>query len=276
MLHSKNTCEYPTMLRLKLQFFAEGAGDGGSAGGDSGGTDTAPAGGDGGSSGTKSEKTYTTEDRDAVAKQYGLIPHDAVKTRYKSKFDKAARYDSMATHMGAVAERFGVSLDDPEGLAKAILGDRSRIKSRALEMGVSEDVAETVIDAEITKAKEAARVRREEFDRMNQEEAAVREIYSSFDFAKESENKAFKALVDGGLPMKEAYEMTHHAELTRKAIADAVAQAKADALAEYQANAERPVEGASGQSRANAPTDVSGLKGKALDEFLENFPRRMR
>lgn len=275
-MHSKNTCEDSAMLRLKLQFFAEGAGDGGGSAGESGGTETEPAGGGENSSSTTSEKTYTTEDRDAVAKQYGLIPHDAVKTRYKSKFDKAARYDSMTTHMGAVAERYGVSLDDPEGLAKAILGDRSRIKSKAMEMGVSEDVAETVIDAEITKAKEAARVRREEFDRMNQEEAAVKEIYSSFDFAKESENKAFKALVDGGMSMREAYEMTHHAELTRKAIADAVAQAKEEALAEYRSNAERPVEGGSGHSRANSSTDVSGLKGKALDEFLENFPRKIR
>ena len=277
-MHSIQTCEEPTMLRLSLQYFAEGAGDGGGgSAADSGSGGEVPAGDEVGAANTEaSGKTYTQEDAAAVARQFHLIPHNAVQDRYRSKFDKAGKYDSMATHMGAVAEHFGVSLDDPEGLAKAILGDKSRIKSKARDLGVSEDVAETVVEAEITKAREAARVRREEFDRMSSEETALREIYSSFDFAKESENKAFKALVNGGMSMKDAYEMTHHAEMTKKAIAAAVAQAKAEALAEFQANAGRPAEGASNHTNGDSPTDVSKLHGAALDAFLESFPSRMR
>ncbi|MBQ5725266.1 MAG: hypothetical protein IIV80_03825 [Clostridia bacterium] len=279
-MHERTRCDETPMLRLSLQFFAEGgAGDGGgSGGGDSGAASASPAGESGAGSATNESggKTYTQEDRDAVAKQFGLIPHDAVKSRYKAKFDKAGKYDQMASHLGAVAERYGVSLDDPEGLAKAILNDGDKVRAKAVQMGVSEDVARGIVSTEtenaITRAKEAARVRREEFSRMAQEEAAVKETYPDFDFDAEAENKAFKKLVDGGYSMKDAYEITHRAELTEKAIAAAVEQAKAAALEEYRANAARPAEGASGSTPGtDVPTNYKGMTDAELKKAEKKF-----
>lgn len=282
MLHLENNeWERTRLLRIGLQFFAEG--DGGADGGadtGAGGEATPPAGGDGAAESNTQptgSKTYTQEDAAAVAKQFGMIPHGAVKDRYKSTFDKAGKYDAVTTHMGAVAERYGVSLDDPEGLAKAILTDANLVKAKATEMGVTEEVARSVVAADaqnaMIRAREAERVRQEEFSRMANEEKAVREAYPTFDFNKASGNPAFKALVDSGLDMKTAYEMSHHAELTAAAISIAREQAKAEARAEIEANANRPKEGAAGQT-GNSPTNVSELHGAALDKFLESYLSR--
>ena len=266
------------MLRLSLQFFAEGAAEGG-VGGNEGGGEAAPAGenitetsatqGD-----TGKGKTYTPEEVADVAKQAKLIPHNAVKDRFKSTFDKADKYDSMQTHMGAVAERYGVSLDDPEGLAKAILNDTARVRAKATELGVSEEVAKSIVEADavaaMNRAVESARVRQQEYARMAEEEAEVKAAYPTFDFSKAAKNRAFKTLVDNGLSMKEAYEMSHHAELTAAAIAAAREQAKAEAKAEFEASANRPSEGATRQT-ASSPIDPSKLHGAALDAFLESF-----
>ena len=270
--------ERDPLLRLSLQFFAEGAAEGG-AEGSAGGGEASPAGeGSTDTSTTQTDvgggKTYSPEEVAAVAKQAKMIPHNAVRDRFKSTFDKADKYDAMLSHMGAVSERYGVSLDDPAGLAQAILNDKALIKAKATELGVTEEIATSLVAADATnaiaRAKEADRVRREEFGRMADQEKAVKDAYPHFDLSKASENPAFKALVDSGLDMKSAYEMSHHAELTTAAIAAAKEQAKAEARAELEAAAGRPGEGATRHS-GNAPTDVSKLQGKELDAFLESF-----
>jgi hypothetical protein len=283
MQHLEKLCEQRKLLRLSLQFFAEGSGDGGGAATEAtGGNETAPAGGGEVSTDTQkseaTEKVYSPEEVAAVAKQAHLIPHNAVKERYKRTFDNADKYNALSTHMRAVAEKYGVSLEEPEKLARAIMTDPAIVKAKASEMGVSNDVAQTMIEADVTNAinsaREKDRVQQEEFDRMSREEGEVKQTYPTFDFDKASQNPAFKVMVDNGIPMKTAYEMSHHAELTQAAITAAVKQARAEALAEARAAAERPREGAAGHKTGNAPTDVSKLHGAALDAFLESFTSR--
>lgn len=281
MMHLKNSdVELPCLLRLPLQFFAEGN-EGSGADMSTGSGEAAPA-GDGGTETTTTGdagavKTYTPEEVAAVAKQAKLIPHNAVKDRYKSTFDKADKYDAMLTHLGAVAEKYGVSAEDPEGLARAILSNKDAVRVKAAELGVTDEVAKSLLEADavnaINKARESARVRQEEYTRMSEEEAAVKAVYPTFDFSKAAGNRAFKTLVDSGVPMKEAYEMSHHAELTAAAITAAREQAKAEVRAELEDAASRPKEGAGGQT-GNSPTDVSKLHGAALDAFLESFLTR--
>lgn len=278
MEHDDHLWERGHMLRLYLQFFAEGADEGGGTDAHAEGAEVTPAGNatEEGSD-TKKVTVYTQEDAAAVAKQFKMIPHNAVKDRFKSTFDKAGKYDVMAEHFGVLAEKYNVSLDDPEGLARAILTDKDTVRAFASEKGVSEDVARTIVEANATnalsKAREAERVRRDEFARLSEEEANVKAAYPGFDFERACGNKAFKTLVDNGIPMKEAYEMSHHAELTQKALEAARAQGKAEAEDAIRKGAERPREGAAGYT-GNAQTDVSNLHGKALDAFLESFLTR--
>lgn len=277
MMQHKHMWERDPLLRLDLQFFAEGTAEGGGAEGGAGGAEATPAGGESVGTSTTNEKVYTREDAAAVAKQFKMIPHNGVKERYKSTFDKAGKYDAMASHMGAVAEMYGVSLDDPEGLARAILNDPTRVKAKASELGVTDEIARSIVANDayeaIRKAQQSERVRQEEFTRLSTEEAAVKEAYPTFDFAAASGNKAFKVLVDSGVPMKEAYEMSHHASLGAAALEAAKKQGRAEALAEMEDRAGRPREGAAGTT-GNSPTDVSKLKGKELDAFLESYLTR--
>lgn len=276
--------ERPDMTRISLQFFAEGASGEGGSDGSSGAVDGgAPAGdtNDTGSttSGGEGEKDFfeglSETDRNAFLKKHGLMFHSDAKRRYQGSVDKAAKYDAFSSHMGVVAERYGVSVDDPEGLAKAILNDPNRIRAKAVEMGVSEDVAKTIVAADATeairKAQMAERVRNEAYTRMREQEAEVKEAYPSFDIDKAGKNPAFSSLYDSGkFTMKEAYELAFGRELNAAAIEAAKQEARAAALAEYKANGERPDEGAAGQP-GNARVDPSKLKGKALDDFLESF-----
>lgn len=273
------------LIRLSLQFFAEGAGEGGGADGGSGAAEGGtPAGDTAGAESTTSGSesdfydNLSETDRNAFLKKHGLLHHSAAKTRFQGSLDKAAKYDAMSSHFGAVAERYGVSMDDPEGLANAILNDPARVRQKAAEMGVSEDVAKSIVAADaneaIRKAQMAERVRNEAFTRMQAQEAEAKEAYPSFDMAKAGKNPAFAALIDSGkFTMKQAYEMAFSGELAKASIEAAKQEARATALAEYRANGGRPVEGAAGQA-GNSPTDPGKLKGKELDDFLASFLTR--
>lgn len=275
----------PELIRLSLQFFAEGAGGDSGADGASGAVESAAPAGDGaGTDSTTSggEADYydslSEADRNAFLKKHGLMHHTAAKARYQGSLDKAAKYDAMSSHLGAVAERYGVSVDDPEGLAKAILNDPARIRAKAAEMGVSEDVAKTLVAADATeairKAQMAEQVRNEAYTRMQAQEAEVKEAYPSFDMSKASKNPAFEALYNSGkFTMKQAYEMAFSGELAAASIEAAKSEARAAALAEYKATGGRPVEGAAGQA-GSANIDPSKLKGKELDDFLASFLTR--
>lgn len=285
MQSNNNLWKDEAMLRLSLQFFAEGAGDGGAGAADSGDTGSGtPAGGnDSGASATTGEaqteqdfyEKFSEGERNAFLKKHGLMHHNAARARYQGSVDKAAKYDAMSSHLGAVAERYGVSVDDPEGLAKAILNDPVRIKAKADEMGVSEEIAKSLVAADaqnaIQKAQMAERVRAEEYTRMQTQETEVKAVYPSFDLSKAGQNPAFKALIDSGkFTMKEAYEMAFARELNAAAMEAAKNEARAAALAEYQANGGRPKEGTAGQA-GSSDVDPGKLTGKALDEFLASF-----
>lgn len=273
------------LLRLSLQFFAEGSGGDGGGGGQSGSGDSGePAGGTGtdtttSTGGSTAEKDFfeqmDTESRNAFLKKHGLMHHQAASARYKGSVDKAGKYDALTSNLEAVAERYGVSLDDPEALAKAILNDPARVKEKAREIGGSDEIALELVHAEtdkaMNKAKMAQKVRADAYTRSQAHEQEVKEAYPDFDLSKASGNAAFKALYDSGkFSMKEAYEMAFGRELNAAAIEAAKQEARAAALAEREANAGRPREGAAGHT-GEASVDPSTLKGKALDDFLASY-----
>ena len=284
-LDNNTTWQDGKLLRLSLQFFAEGGGEGGTGGDSSGSGDMgAPAGGTGtdtttSTGGSTAEKDFfeqmDTESRNAFLKKHGLMHHQAATKRYQGSVDKAGKYDALTSHLEAVAERYGVSVDDPEAFAKAILNDPAHVRAKAREMGVTEDVAKSLVAADaneaLSRARAAQQVRADAFARAQAQEQEVKEAYPDFDMAKAQKNPAFKALYDtGNFSMREAYEMAFGRELHAAAIEVAKQEARAAALAERQANEGRPREGAAGYT-GNASVDPSKLTGKALDDFLESF-----
>lgn len=288
-LDNNTTWQDGKLLRLSLQFFAEGSGGDGGGGGQSGSGDSgAPAGGTGpdtttSTGGTTAEKDFfeemDTESRNAFLKKHGLVPHEAIAKRNRTSAEKAGKYDALTSNLEAVAERYGVSLDDPEAFAKAILNDPARVKEKAREIGGSDEIAQELVYAEtdkaMNKAKMAQKVREDAHNRMQAHEQEVKEAYPDFDMTKASGNPAFKALYDSGkFTMKEAYEMAFGRELSAAAIEAAKQEGKAAAIAEREANAGRPREGAAGSmgsGAADIPTDYRKMTNEQLREAERKY-----
>lgn len=288
-LDNNTTWQDGNLLRLSLQFFAEGSGGDGGGGGQSGSGDSGTPAGDTGTDtttstgGTTAEKDFyeqmDTESRNAFLKKHGLMHHQAASARYKGSVDKAGKYDALTSNLEAVAERYGVSLDDPEALAKAILNDPARVKEKAREIGGSDEIAQELVYAEtdkaMNKAKMAQKVRADAHNRMQAHEQEVKEAYPDFDMSKASANHAFKALYDSGkFTMKEAYEMAFGRELSAAAIEAAKQEGKAAAIAEREANAGRPREGAAGSmgsGAADIPTDYRKMTNEQLREAERKY-----
>lgn len=263
------------LLRLGLQFFAEGAsGDAGSGGDGAEGvksSDTSSAGGaeelshpSTGSEGGKSDIDLT-----AIKREHGLMsPHDAAK-RYAKQTEKAKNFDILTPALTAAAARYGVDPGDYEALAKAITGDKSYVQQKARELGCDEETAQRFVDQEMQNAeyrRRDAEARQAEANaRFEEEEAQVRNQYKDFDLGESLKNPKFKAMVDAGFSMQEAYEATHYKELTRLMIAEAVKEAEDRAAARKDAQGQRPTEGA---AKGTAGEGVSLDYSKMTDEEL--------
>ena len=279
---------------IDLQLFAEG-GDGSAAGGASAGADsstppqssnneaTQDVGKGAGADAASAAKTYTDEDARAVSKQFNLMTHTQAKTRYKGAIERGAKYDALAVKMQAVAEQYGKTADaSPEDILDAMLTGSGRVRERAEQLGVDEETAARIIRTEnenaMFRAQQAQEQNRATLERRVKEENDVKAAYADFNYRAEAENPVFKTLVDGGLPMKQAYEMVHAAELSAKAIALAREEARAAALAEYRANGARPAEGISGNKATgvvkNDYTKMSQQDLLARERELMNGLRR--
>ena len=287
-MNNKN--EAIRLLRIGLQFFAEGDGDAGSgaAASGAGGQPTtggqpsnAPtAKGNGTETGSgKSQpagKTYTEEDAAAIAKQYNLMTYDTAKGRFKGALDKAHKHDDMSSRLGALATRYGLETGaTAEDVLNAIESDRSFIKQKARELGTSDEVAEEFVTMKEQLAKvERQRLAEEDrkaMERLSTEEQEVKAVYPDFDPGKASKNQVFKSLVDAGVTMMEAYRAAYSAELTAKAVEAAKADARAEALREYRQNGGRPREGASAGNGTNVVNVGKAMTAEEAQNIIKKY-----
>lgn len=263
------------LLRLGLQFFAEGAsGDAGSGGEGTEGVkspDTSSADGGAELSNPSTEKAGGKAEVDltAIKREHGLMsPQDAAK-RYAKQSEKAAYFDKLTPALTATAARLGIDPGDYDALAKAMTEDRTFVREKARAMGVSEEIAQTVVNAEIMNAefnRSKAEAEKAERNAMfEQEEAQVRSIYKDFDLGESLKNQKFKAMVDAGFSMQEAYEAVHQKELTQLLVAQAVKEAEDRLTARTGAQGQRPKEGASaGAAGEGVSLDYSKMTDKEL------------
>ena len=289
-MRKTNQNEAAKLLRLGLQFFAEGDGGAGSGAAASGAAGQPATGGqpsnaptasgndtgNGNGTGQPAGKTYTDEDAAAVAKQFGLMNYETAKGRFKGALDKAHKHDDMSLRLGALAKRYGLEAGaKAEDVLAAIEGDRGYIKRRAQEMGMSEEVAEHYIQMETREAREdaakAAERDRRAMEKLSEQEQAVKAVYPDFDPEKAADNRVFKALVDSGVPMLDAYRAAYSADLTAKAVEAAKADAKKEAMEEYKRNGGRPREGASTGGGTNVGNVGKPMTGEEARSIIKKY-----
>ncbi len=263
------------LLRLGLQFFAEGAsGDAGSGGEGAEGvksSDTSSADGKAELSNPSTDKAggKTDVDLTAIKREHGLMsPQDAAK-RYAKQSEKAGYFDKLTPALTAAAARYGVAPGDYDALAKAMSEDKTHVKEVARSMGIDDAAAQKIVDAEVRSAefdRRDAEARQAEANaRFEEEETQVRGLYKDFDLGESLKNPKFKAMVDAGFTMQEAYEAVHQKELTQLLVAQAVKEAEDRAVARMSAQGQRPKEGAAaGAGGEGVSLDYSKMTDEEL------------
>lgn len=289
-MRKTNQNEAAKLLRLGLQFFAEGDGGAGSGAAASGAAGQPATGGqpsnaptasgndtgNGNGAGQPAGKTYTDEDAAAVAKQFGLMNYETAKGRFKGALDKAHKHDDMSLRLGALAKRYGLEAGaKAEDVLAAIESDRGYIEKKARELGTDNETAERYVSME----EQLARIEREKLDesdrqamkKLSEQEQAVKAVYPDFDPEKAADNRVFKALVDSGVPMLDAYRAAYSADLTAKAVEAAKADAKKEAMEEYKRNGGRPREGASTGGGTNVGNVGKPMTGEEARSIIKKY-----
>ncbi len=102
----------------------------------------------------------------------------------------------------------------------------------------------------------------------------VKELYPSFDFAREAQNPEFLKLLKSGVGVEHAYRTLHLDEITQNAARVAAQTADAQAQARIKQKASRPSEnGTSSQSAAIVRNDVSSLTRAERAEIARRVQR---
>ena len=272
-----NTRADKFFVALDLQIFAE-SDSSGSSGAESGSaegvnTDTANSGA------APSEPSAGKQggvDIASIKREHGLMSYDDARGRFAKQIKQSEAYEAGAKMRKALAERYGVDPNDVEAMEAAVLADNSHVREFARQNGMSDELA-----TEHLRAKSAAaaynrdmtdRATAEQDARIAQEEAKVKALYPDFDMAEAMKSNRFKAMMDSGMTMQEAYEAMNYRRLTKQAVEKAVREAE-DRLSKAPATNKpnRPAEGASvgGGAAGSTGIDFSRMTDAELERWLD-------
>ena len=267
------------LMALNLQLFAEGAdgSDGGTVSeGKMGETGTA----------AMSQTTITdadgntaqTIDREAEFEKlikgeykdlYDARMQDTIKNRLKGQKETVEKYEALAPTLEALANKYGVDINDIDSLNKAIEEDDAYYEEEALQKGVTVEQLKQFKRME----KENAELKKLR-DEKNQREAAekkvagwmeeskqVKAIYPQFDLKAEMQNPKFVDLLRvPGVDVRTAYELTHKDEIIAGAMQFTAKTVEKKVTDKIAANGVRPTEnGLNSQSASLTKSDVSQL-----------------
>ncbi len=268
-----NTRAGEFFVAFDLQIFAE-SDSGESSGAESGtaegvNTDTAESGA------APSEPSTGKQggvDIASIKREHGLMSFEDAKGRFAKQLRQSDAYEAGATLRKALAERYGVDPEDTKAIEAAVLADTSYVQDFAKQTGMSSELATQHLKA---KAEAAAynreltnRATAEQDARIAQEEAQVKALYPDFNMAEAMKSDRFKAMMDSGMTMQEAYEALNYKRFTAQAVEKAVREAE-DRMSKAPAQP-RPTEGASegGGTAKTTGIDFSRMSDAELDEWL--------
>lgn len=178
-----------------------------------------------------------------------------------------------------IAKKYGVDASDYDAVSKAIVDDDAYYEERAMELGVTTDVAKQLDKSE--KMMRAAEEQQQKFineqklmehiGKLNRQAIELQQKYPDFNLGKELNNPTFARLTapDLNLPLEDAYELVHREEIKeniRQAALKASIQQVSNAV---QSNKNRPNDGVSKSSNASVQTFNYQNATKAQREALK-------
>lgn len=213
--------------------------------------------------------------------------HDAemqsvIQKRVKRTQEVADKYNALFPTLELVAERYGVDPHDINALNKAVSEDKSYYEEEALKEGIPVENLMKMKQMErenaMYKQRDAQRQREEAAQRtykgwLDAAEKA-KAVYPNLDLKTEVQNPEFVRLLEAGVPVRTAYEVTH-----RDAILSGAMQFAQNNAAEKLANSvasgqTRPAEGGMGQApTAQTKVDISKLSATQIREYMAKAAR---
>ena len=270
------------LIKLNLQFFAEGAAPAASA-------VSAPA-----TPGETVAEAPAAQDREAEFERmikgdykdlYDKRVSDTVQKRLKSTKETVDKYNKLLPTLDTLGHKYGVSADDIDALNKAIEDDDTYYEEEAFEKGVT--VAQLKEIRKIERENAALRTQmreqqqRENADRiyadwMEQAERA-KVKFPALDLRNELQNDAFTSLLKAGVDVESAYTVVHKDELIPAAMRFAEQKGAERVTNRVTANKSRPVEGGVSQTIPGAThTDVKSMTKQQRDEIIAAVRRGER
>lgn len=269
-----NTRADKFFVALDLQIFAE-SDSSGSSGAESGtaegvNTDTANSGA------APSEPSAGKQggvDIASIKREHNLMSYEDARGRFAKDIRQSKAWEAEASLRKTLGQRYGVDPDDVAAIEAAVNADKSYIKEFARANGTSDELAEKHLRykaaSEARDREETERQTAAQNEMIAQEEAKVKALYPDFDMAEAMKSSRFKAMMDSGMTMQEAYEAMNYRRLTDQAVEKAVREAE-DRLSKAPAT-NRPAEGASagGGEAGSTGIDFSRMTDAELERWLD-------
>lgn len=214
---------------------------------------------------------------------FGQAVSDAVQKRFKNQADLQGQVDQINESLSPLFMNYGLKTGDIEGLKDAIAHDDTFFKAAAERAGLDvkqyRENLKLQADAErgrrITEAYEAQQRANEVFEKWEAGAEELRQAFPNFDLGLEIENnERFKALLDNGVDVRDAFMSTHLNEILAGADAYHQRAATQDVVSMIQRRASRPSEGVLNTAPAiQRKSDPSSLTNADIDEINERVAR---
>ena len=211
--------------------------------------------------------------------EYNGEMQKVVKAAKEKLKTSAEGLEKLAPAIQLIAKKYGVDAGDYEAISKAVVDDDTYYEERAMELGVTTDVAKQLDKSE--KMMRAAEEQQQKFineqklmehiGKLNRQAIELQQKYPDFNLGKELNNPTFARLTapDLNLPLEDAYELVHREEIKeniRQAALKASIQQVSNAV---QSNKNRPNDGVSKSSNASVQTFNYQNATKAQREALK-------
>lgn len=194
-----------------------------------------------------------------------------------------AQMEKLSPMLRILGEKYGIKPGDDgsfdlDAISEAVTKDDSYFEDKALEMGVSVDVARKLEQADALeqqqkqaeeKAKRAAFLQ-EHFNRVQEQAKAVQEIIPGFDLNQAMQDPEFvRRTAPGMIPADEAYIGMHYKEILKQQAADIARRSKQAAAANVAAGGSRPREnGSSAMAAVSATPDMRNMSREQRRAYI--------
>lgn len=198
--------------------------------------------------------------------EYNQKMQETVRRRLQSAKGAEENLTKLGPALEVLANKYGMDRNnmDYAALAKAISDDDSYYEDKALEMGVSVDVAKRIDQQERETARKQAQEQQTLQQQKFQEHIAglerqgekLKKVFPNFDLRKELQDPRFARMTSpsGGLSVEDAYYAIHRAEIqaaSMQVAAQKTAQKMSNAI---QAGQRRPAENGTSGKAASVTT----------------------